>query len=485
MNAAASAIARRVFGLGGEEAEEGEAVGRQAGQGQRGDDGAGARDGGHRDAGGAGVADQLVAGVGDERRAGIGDQSHRLAAHPLDQARPDPVGIVIVIGQHRPLDADMVEQLGGDPAVLDGDQVGARQYVGGARAQIGEIADRGGDDIEAGLKRIVHREHRHGICSPPPASRPHVQARGVARDGRRCAVGLRAALAHRWRRRSRRRCRRRCAPSRRAGCPPTRPATGSRCWCRCTGGNAALGQSILNAANLALLDTGGQRIRITAYDTAAGAAAAANDALAEGNGLILGPLLAEDVRAVAPIARHAGVPVIAFSNDVSVAGDGVYLMGFTPVQSIQRVVSYAHAQGANRFGALVPTNVYGERAARAMTEAVEGAGGRLVGVQTFDPRPDRRAGRRDPARRAGRDRRGAARRRAADGAAGGADRPPGAPAAAPARHRALGDREQYRRQCRPARRLVRGAFGRALQPVAHPLPRPLQCRALPAGEHGL
>ncbi|HMG47615.1 MAG TPA: penicillin-binding protein activator [Allosphingosinicella sp.] len=154
-----------------------------------------------------------------------------------------------------------------------------------------------------------------------------------------------------------------------------------------TGGNAALGQSILNAANLALLDTGGERIRISAYDTAAGAAAAVNDALAEGNGLILGPLLAEDVRAVAPIARHAGVPVIAFSNDVSVAGDGIYLMGFTPVQSIQRVVSYAHAQGANRFGALVPTNVYGERAARAMTQAVEGAGGRLVGVQTFDPGP--------------------------------------------------------------------------------------------------
>jgi len=155
-----------------------------------------------------------------------------------------------------------------------------------------------------------------------------------------------------------------------------------------TGGNAALGQSILNAANLALLDTGGQRIRITAYDTAAGAVPAVNDALAEGNGLILGPLLAEDVRAVAPVARHAGVPVIAFSNDVSVAGDGVYLMGFTPAQSIQRVVAYAHAQGASRFGALVPTNVYGERAARAMNQAVEGAGARLVGIQTFDPGPN-------------------------------------------------------------------------------------------------
>jgi branched-chain amino acid transport system substrate-binding protein len=153
-----------------------------------------------------------------------------------------------------------------------------------------------------------------------------------------------------------------------------------------TGRDAPLGQSILNAANLALLDSGGERIRITAYDTAAaGAVAAANDAIAEGNGLILGPLLAEDVRAVAPIARRNDVPVIAFSNDVSVAGDGVYVMGFNPGQSIDRVVSFARSRGATRFGALVPTNMYGERAARAMTQAVEGAGGRLVGIQTFDP----------------------------------------------------------------------------------------------------
>ena len=154
-----------------------------------------------------------------------------------------------------------------------------------------------------------------------------------------------------------------------------------------TGRDAALGQSILNAANLALLDTGGERIRITAYDTAAagGAVRAANEAIAEGNGLILGPLLAEDVRAVAPVARQNDVPVIAFSNDVAVAGNGVFLMGFTPGQSITRVVAFARTRGAQSFGALVPTSVYGERAAQAMTRAVEGAEAHLVGIQTFEP----------------------------------------------------------------------------------------------------
>src|SRR3546814_9546538 len=52
-----------------------------------------------------------------------------------------------------------------------------------------------------------------------------------------------------------------------------------------SGENAGIGKSIANAANLAILDTGGQRIRITVYDTAKGAAVAANEALADGNRL--------------------------------------------------------------------------------------------------------------------------------------------------------------------------------------------------------
>jgi ABC-type branched-subunit amino acid transport system substrate-binding protein len=152
-----------------------------------------------------------------------------------------------------------------------------------------------------------------------------------------------------------------------------------------TGPNAGVGQSIANAANLALLDSGGQKIRITIYDTAkAGALAAANEALADGSGLFLGPLLAEDAKAVAPVARRARVPVIAFSNDTSVAGNGVYLMGFTPEQSIERVVEYARSRGIDRFGALVPRGVYGGRASAAVIAAVEQNGGRMVGMQEYD-----------------------------------------------------------------------------------------------------
>lgn len=151
-----------------------------------------------------------------------------------------------------------------------------------------------------------------------------------------------------------------------------------------TGANADVGTAIANATTMALLASRAEKVRITTYDTALGAAAAARQAVADGNKLILGPLLSEDVAAVAPIARGAKVPVISFSNDSSVAGNGVFIMGFVPGQSVERVVSYARGKGHVRFGALVPKNVYGERSAAAFRSAVADAGGTLVAVESYD-----------------------------------------------------------------------------------------------------
>ena len=150
-----------------------------------------------------------------------------------------------------------------------------------------------------------------------------------------------------------------------------------------SGPNAGVGQSIANATMLALLDTQNEKVRITNYDTAGGAAAAAERAIAEGAQLILGPLLSEDVRAVAPIAHAKGVPVISFSNDGGVAGGGTYVMGYVPSQSVERVVGYAKGHGITTFGALVPTGLYGQRASTAFLRAVEGAGGQVVALQTY------------------------------------------------------------------------------------------------------
>ena len=151
-----------------------------------------------------------------------------------------------------------------------------------------------------------------------------------------------------------------------------------------SGANAGVGRSLANATQLALLDTRSERVRITTYDTATGAATAASRAIADGAQLILGPLLADDVRAVAPIARAAHVPVVSFSNDASVAGGGAYLLGYAPTQSIDRVVGYARSRGVTSYAGLVPNGLYGERASTAFLRSVEGAGGKVIALQTYD-----------------------------------------------------------------------------------------------------
>ena len=76
---------------------------------------------------------------------------------------------------------------------------------------------------------------------------------------------------------------------------------------------------------------------------------AAQQLLAQGAEVIVGPLFGPSVQAVAPIARDRGVPVLAFSTEKSVAGNGVYLLSFLPQNEVRRVVRYAAANGHHAF----------------------------------------------------------------------------------------------------------------------------------------
>jgi branched-chain amino acid transport system substrate-binding protein len=81
------------------------------------------------------------------------------------------------------------------------------------------------------------------------------------------------------------------------------------------------------------------------------------------------------------------VPVLSFSNDVDVAGQGVYLLGFTPASSIERVVGYAKSRGLTRLAALVPNGLYGRRASNAMLKAAQEADTTVVSMQGYDRSP--------------------------------------------------------------------------------------------------
>ena len=132
-----------------------------------------------------------------------------------------------------------------------------------------------------------------------------------------------------------------------------------------SGPRADIGQAMLHAAQLALDGPGAPPLDVKdTGGTPDGAAAAAQAAIAEGAGLILGPLTSPETAAVAPVARAANVAVLAFTNDPSQAQPGVWTLGITPGQQVRRLVAAAQAQGKSQFAALLPDTDFGHAMGR-------------------------------------------------------------------------------------------------------------------------
>src|ERR1700733_12045317 len=153
-------------------------------------------------------------------------------------------------------------------------------------------------------------------------------------------------------------------------------------------GTRALSSSMMKAAELALFDANNSNIVLISADegsTPEAAAAGARSLLAQGAEIIIGPLFSQSVSAVAPITRDRAVPLISFSTDRTVAGDGVYLLSFQPEIAVDRVISYAAAHGHTAFAALIPETAYGRVVGQAFTNDVKSAGAQVTDLEKFAP----------------------------------------------------------------------------------------------------
>jgi ABC-type branched-subunit amino acid transport system substrate-binding protein len=160
-----------------------------------------------------------------------------------------------------------------------------------------------------------------------------------------------------------------------------------------SGGSAEtrrVAEALEKAAEMSVFDAKSTEILLMPRDdggTPEKAAEAAAKAIADGAEIIVGPLFAANVTAVAPIARAGKVPVIALSSDRSVGGNGVYLLSFQPETEVNRIISYAARTGHSRFAAMIPKTAYGEKVQSAFRDSVSRAGGQVADIQTFDERP--------------------------------------------------------------------------------------------------
>ena len=155
-----------------------------------------------------------------------------------------------------------------------------------------------------------------------------------------------------------------------------------------SGRYAQEGETLLHAAQLALFDTADEGFLLLPRDTggtAPGAERAALALLEEGVDLILGPLFAGGVNAVAAHARAHGVTVVAFSTDRTAAREGVFLLGHTPRTQIRRVFAHAAAKGHRQIALLAPETRYGATVADEAWRAAALNGLSLARVRNYAP----------------------------------------------------------------------------------------------------
>jgi ABC-type branched-subunit amino acid transport system substrate-binding protein len=152
------------------------------------------------------------------------------------------------------------------------------------------------------------------------------------------------------------------------------------------GQTAVVGNTLKNAAEMALAEFQGANVRLIVKDdkgTPDGGRAAAQELLAEGTEIVLGPLNAPSVQAAASVLRPAGRPMIAFTTDASLAAQGVYLMSFLPEGDVSRVVTFAAQQGRRSFAGLIPDTAYGRVVEAAFQQVAAARGVRVVGLERY------------------------------------------------------------------------------------------------------
>ncbi|MBC9209191.1 penicillin-binding protein activator [Roseomonas aerophila] len=168
------------------------------------------------------------------------------------------------------------------------------------------------------------------------------------------------------------------APAPGGGLPPgPPPRTKVALLLPLTGSNAALGQAMLNAAQLALFEQGAPGFEFVPRDTGGtsqGAAEAARSAIAGGARVLVGPLTSAETSAAAVPARAASVPMLPFTNDSNQATPLVWPLGITPAQQMRRLVAAANAQGATRFALAAPSGAFGRQLAAGLQSAAKDLG---------------------------------------------------------------------------------------------------------------
>jgi ABC-type branched-subunit amino acid transport system substrate-binding protein len=150
---------------------------------------------------------------------------------------------------------------------------------------------------------------------------------------------------------------------------------------------AQLARDLEAAARLAVSDLDGVEIDLRVYGTAgqpAQARAAALNAVADGARIIIGPLHAASANAVATATADRGINVLAFSNNPTIAGGNLFVLGQTFRTTANRLARYAMRNGKSRIMVVYSDNLAGRLGRDEIANAVQAEGATLAGSVSYE-----------------------------------------------------------------------------------------------------
>jgi ABC-type branched-subunit amino acid transport system substrate-binding protein len=170
---------------------------------------------------------------------------------------------------------------------------------------------------------------------------------------------------------------------------PSTPAYGAKIGLLLplSGKNANLGRALHQAAEMGLFETGDDSFTLMVENTAAPSSPenAARALIARDVDILLGPVFGADLKRIVTTAKNARVPVLAFTNDLTLAQPDIYVLGVGPRMEVERIAGYAIAQGLPRIAVLAPNSPYGILVVASLKEATEKFGGSLAQTALYDP----------------------------------------------------------------------------------------------------
>ena len=130
-----------------------------------------------------------------------------------------------------------------------------------------------------------------------------------------------------------------------------------------TGPHYSIGQSLLNASQLALYTSKNSNINFIVKDVGEtkNLTKSFYELVNDDVELIVGPVFSEKLKVLNPMSRDENVKLISFSNNIDITSKNLSAFGLSPEDEIEKLFRYCDSKNFKRIKVILPENTYGNK----------------------------------------------------------------------------------------------------------------------------